>query len=191
VPKSSLATSTDTFSQSVPGRLVLLTCTPCDLAAAVVLRDRVSETELRRFLRAELATFKVPARIVEVARLPRSTGGKVERGELAAVLAASIQPAKDPPIGREETEVARIFADVLKAPVVGREDNFFDLGGESLSAMQVLAAVEATLGVPVALEVLFDHPTVSAFAAAILRDASLDATHRGPGAILGKIERRR
>jgi acyl-coenzyme A synthetase/AMP-(fatty) acid ligase/acyl carrier protein len=162
-----------------------------DLAAAVVLRDRVSESELRRFLREGLATFKIPARIVEVARLPRGSGGKVERGELAALVAASIQPAKDPPIGREETEVARIFADVLKASVVGREDNFFDLGGESLSAMQVLAAVEATLRVPVAPELLFDHPTVSEFAAAILRDTRLDATHRGPGAILGKIERRR
>ena len=162
-----------------------------DLAAAVVLRDRVSESELRRFLRAGLATFKIPARIVDVARLPRGTGGKVERSKLAALVAASIQPVKEPPIGREETEVARIFADVLKAPAVGREDNFFDLGGESLSAMQVLAAVEAALGVPVGLEVLFDHPTVSEFTAAILRDTRSDATHRGPGAILGKIERRR
>lgn len=162
-----------------------------DLAAAVVLRDRVSESELRRFLRVGLATFKIPARIIDVARLPRGTGGKVDRSELGALVAASVQPGKEPPIGREETEVARIFADVLKAPAVGRKANFFDLGGESLSAMHVLAAVEAALGVSLAVDVLFDHPTVSEFAAQILRGTRSDAAHRGPGAVLGKIERRR
>jgi acyl carrier protein len=160
-----------------------------DLAAAVVLRDTVSESELRRFLCAGLATFKIPARIIDVARLPRGPSGKIDRSELAALVARTIQQS-EPPIGREETEIARIFADVLKTPAVGRRDNFFDLGGDSLSATHVLTAVDAALGVSVGIEMLFDCPTVSEFAAAIVRSAPADAAQPLPR-VLGKIERRR
>ena len=162
-----------------------------DLAAAVVLRDPVSEGELRRFLRAGLATFKIPTRIVDVAQLPRGASGKLARSELADLVAASVQPSSEPPIGREETEVARIFADVLKAPGVGRRDNFFDLGGDSLSATHVLAAVDAALGVSVQVEVLFDCPTVSEFAAAIGERKRSQCSASPRRTVLGKIERRR
>ena len=66
-----------------------------DLAAAVVLRNSVSESELRRFLRAGLATYKIPARIVALRQLPRSAAGKVDRGELAALVAATVQSSND------------------------------------------------------------------------------------------------
>jgi acyl carrier protein len=154
-----------------------------------VLRDRVGESELRRFLRAGLAAFKIPTRIVDVAQLPRGASGKLARSELAALVATTIGRCNEPPVGREETEIARIFADVLKAPSVGRRDNFFDLGGDSLSAMNALAAVDATLGVSVRLEVLFDCPTVSEFAAAI-GERKRSSAHPAQMA-LGKIERRR
>jgi acyl carrier protein len=160
-----------------------------DLAAAVVLRDTVSESELRRFLRAGLATFKVPTRIIDVARLPRGSSGKIDRSELAALVNQTIQQS-EPPIGREETEIARIFADVLKTPTVGRRDNFFDLGGDSLSATHVLTAVDAALGVSIGMDVLFDCPTVSEFAAAIAHSAPTGVRHPLPR-VLGKIERRR
>jgi len=139
-----------------------------DLAAAVVLRHRVSESELRGFLRGQLPMFKIPTRIIDVAELPRGSTSKVNRTELAALVAATIGAGnEEAPLGREEIEIARIFLDVLKAPCVGRQSNFFDLGGDSLSAMHVLTAVDAALGVSVTPEVLFDHPTVSEFAAAI------------------------
>jgi acyl carrier protein len=139
-----------------------------DLAAAVVLRDRVGESELRSFLRGQLPAFKIPTRIIDVAELPRWSTSKVNRTELAALVAATVGPRnEEAPLGREEIMVARIFADVLKAPRVGRQSNFFDLGGDSLSAMHVLTAVDAALGVSVMPEVLFHHPTVSEFAAAI------------------------
>ncbi|MGH8714229.1 MAG: non-ribosomal peptide synthetase [Casimicrobiaceae bacterium] len=161
-----------------------------DVAAAVVLRDRVSEGELRRFLRGGLAAYKIPARIIEVAQLPRGSTGKVDRNELAALVAGTAQRINEPPAGREESEIARIFAEVLKAPAVGREDNFFDLGGDSMSAMHVLAAVEAALGVSVGIELLFDCPTVSEFAAAVGDGGRPGGTGPAP-ATLGKVERRR
>ena len=160
-----------------------------DLAAAVVLRDNVSEGELRRFLRASLATFKIPTRIIDVARLPRGSSGKIDRSELEALVARTIQQS-EPPLGREETEIARIFAEVLKVPAVGRRANFFDLGGDSLSATHVITAVDAALGASVSLEMLFDCPTVSEFAAAVARSVPRGMYPAAPR-VLGKIERRR
>jgi acyl-CoA synthetase (AMP-forming)/AMP-acid ligase II/acyl carrier protein len=138
-----------------------------DLTAAVVLRERVSERDLLRFLHANLAAFKIPTNIVELAQLPRGSAGKINRTELAGILEQTARVKYEPPVSREEIEIARIFSDVLQAPSVGRRNHFFDLGGDSLRGMRVLAAVDATLGVSVTLEVLFDHPTVSEFAAAI------------------------
>jgi len=160
-----------------------------DVAAAVVLRDRVGASELRHFLRGSLAAFKIPSRIVEVPALPRGDGGKVARGELAALVATMADPGDEPPIGREETEIARIFSDVLRAPRVGRRDSFFDLGGDSLSAANVLTALDAALGVSVSLEVLFDAPTVCELAAALRDRARLDGAHSETKA-QPKIERR-
>ncbi len=160
-----------------------------ELAAAVVLRDRVSESDLRRFLRTGLAAFKIPARIIEVAQLPRGSAGKIARSELAALAASATQPKKESPIGRDEAEIARIFAEVLAGPVVGRHDNFFDLGGDSLSAMRVLQAVDASLGASIEIAALFECPTVSELAA-LIGDSKHERTARGGSQALGKIERR-
>jgi acyl carrier protein len=122
--------------------------------------------------------------------LPRGASGKLARSELAALVAATIGQGNEPPIGRDETEIARIFADVLKATSVGRRDNFFDLGGDSLSAMNALTAVAAALGVSVRLEVLFDCPTVSELATAIGERKRSSGANPAP-TNLGKIERRR
>ena len=140
-----------------------------DVAAAVVLRKAASvrESELRRHARGQLAAFKVPARIIEVDRLPRGSLGKVDRVELAK-MAEQQGPARfEPPQRGEEAELARIFTETLDAPIVGRQDSFFDLGGDSLRGVRVLASVEETFGVAVTLDLLFDHPTLAAFAAEI------------------------
>jgi acyl-CoA synthetase (AMP-forming)/AMP-acid ligase II/acyl carrier protein len=160
-----------------------------DLAAAVVLRDPVPESELRRFLRDGLAAFKIPTRIVEVPELPRGSAGKVDRALLAGLVARAAGAGTEPPIGRDEAEVARIFSDVLEVPGVGRRGNFFELGGDSLNAVRVLAAVDATLGVAVTLDALFDHPTVLEFAAAI-GDCARVQVAQPEAPARSKIERR-
>lgn len=152
-----------------------------DLAAAVVLRDPVSEHELRRFLRDGLAAFKIPTRIVEVAELPRGLGGKITRAELAGLVGGTAQRRSESPrIGHEDAEIARIFADVLGVPGVRSEDNFFELGGDSLSASRVVTAVEAAFGVVVTPDVLLDHPTVSELAAAISDSARAHVAQPAP-----------
>jgi acyl-CoA synthetase (AMP-forming)/AMP-acid ligase II len=140
-----------------------------DLGAAVVLRDRgnVTERELRRFARAHLAAFKVPTRIIAVPELPRGSLGKVNRAEVAKIAQRLAPTAFVPPADRDEAEIARIFAEVLAVPSVGRMDNFFDLGGDSLRGMAVLVSVDAAFGVSATFDLLLDRPCVAEFAAGI------------------------
>jgi acyl carrier protein len=137
------------------------------VAAAVVLRTAgsISANELRSHVRSRLAAYKVPARIVEVEQLPRNSLGKVDRRALAKL--AGVQIDFDPPAGPCEIRIAQIFADVLKVARVGRNDSFFDLGGDSLRAMRVLASVEEAFAVSASLDLLFDHPTAAEFAVGV------------------------
>ncbi|MGH7562440.1 MAG: amino acid adenylation domain-containing protein, partial [Gemmatimonadales bacterium] len=79
---------------------------------------------------------------------------------------ASLAPmlTTDDPV---ETEIARLWGEVLKRDRVGREDNFFALGGHSLSAIRLLGRVSKTFGVRLPIRALFDAPTVGGFAALV------------------------
>ena len=72
----------------------------------------------------------------------------------------------EPPVGETETRLAAIWADVLKIDRVGRHDNFFDLGGNSLLAVQLLLGLQQFLpGESMPLTALLESPTVERFAA--------------------------
>jgi len=153
-----------------------------DVAAAVVVRDGASATdaELRQFVRGRLSASKVPGRILAVDMLPRGALGKVNRIELAILASRTSPVTQEPPRDRNEEEIAAIFAEVLEIAEVGRQDGFFECGGDSLRGMRVLARVEEAFGVCVTLDVLFDHPRVAEFAAAVAVLAA-QALRPGPG----------
>ncbi|WP_410573293.1 type I polyketide synthase [Amycolatopsis sp. cmx-4-61] len=71
------------------------------------------------------------------------------------------------PRGELETDIAGVWGEFLGIDAVGAHDPFFDLGGNSLVGMAMVAALEKRLGRPIAPAVLFGHPTVAAFAAAL------------------------
>jgi acyl carrier protein len=125
-----------------------------DVAAAVVLTGKrpATESELRDFVRARLAAFKVPTRIYAVPELPRGPLGKVRRGELARIARRYDPTEYVPPRDPEEAEIVRIFADVLGLERIGAEDNFFQLGGDSLRGTRVIARLEASFGVTVSAD---------------------------------------
>jgi amino acid adenylation domain-containing protein len=83
-----------------------------------------------------------------------------------ALAPPQLQPERgyEAPQGEVETELARIWAEVLKLERVGRHDNFFELGGHSLAAVRVGAAVQQTLGMQLTLAQLFGQPTLATLA---------------------------
>ena len=130
-----------------------------DVVAVVVRRIGASltETELRAFALSRLAAFKVPRRVVFVEQIPTGPTGKVQRIGLAGKLglqslafaqsgAAAAYAAPSTPA---ELAIAEVWREVLEIERVGLFDNFFELGGDSLAGEEVIAQVEARLGVTI------------------------------------------
>ena len=110
----------------------------------------------------------VPSRIVFLDSLPYNKGNKIDREALRQYFL----PVRDDKKGEEprtETEMllADIWAEILELPDISRDDDFFNLGGDSLSGAIVAAQVYAALGVELSLGAIADHPTVPTLAAFI------------------------
>ena len=143
--------------------------TSARLTAWVVVEPgpAASVVGLRRLLRKRLPGYMVPTTIVLLDRLPRSSRGKLERSRLPVPPAG--RPALDvpyaPPEGPVEQAVASAFARVLDAGPVGRHDAFFDLGGDSLQAAEVMTRLAADLGRELPLAVFVEAETPAELAA--------------------------
>ena len=149
-----------------------------DVAAALVPAAGAAPqaAELRAFLLARLAPYKVPASFFFVDALPVNSSGKVRRDELTALAAARAAAAgADAPVGETEHRIAAIVGWLLDATSVPRDASFFALGGDSLAAARVMARVSRSFGIEVTVDLLFRHPSVAELASAVdaLAEAAL------------------
>jgi acyl-CoA synthetase (AMP-forming)/AMP-acid ligase II len=140
-----------------------------DLAAAVVARAGavLEEAALRAHLFARVAPHKVPSRILVVDAIPKGATGKVQRTRLHEALAARLEQAWVAPRDGLEAAIAECFAQVLGRGPIGARDNFFALGGDSLSGARAVARLNASLDAGLRVEALFRHPSPEQLAAAI------------------------
>ncbi|HEV7516915.1 MAG TPA: amino acid adenylation domain-containing protein, partial [Thermoanaerobaculia bacterium] len=138
--------------------------------------DRAADlpADLRRHLAASLPAHMVPAAWVILPGLPLTANGKVDRQALLGItpepgLAGEGEGPMEIVMPSTPTEeaVAAIWCEVLGVERVGRADDFFLLGGHSLSATRVLSRLHRDLGVTLALAALFEHTTLADLAAVI------------------------
>jgi amino acid adenylation domain-containing protein len=130
---------------------------------------------LRKQLEDCLPEYMVPVAYVRMERFPLSPNGKLARAALPppdAVAYAS--PAYEPPEGELEQILAQIWMELLGVERVGREDNFFQLGGHSLVAVQLVSRIKDRLMVDVSLQDVFADPRLSSVASRVL--SRIDAT---------------
>ncbi|GBG35928.1 hypothetical protein NJB14197_41400 [Mycobacterium montefiorense] len=113
---------------------------------------------VRQRLAARLPEYMVPAQIVVLEEFPLTSSGKIDSKALPTPLFAATPFAA--PHGETEQLIAGIYAQVLGIERVGVEDSFFDLGGDSLSAMRVIATINAALDVHLAVRTMFYAPSV-------------------------------
>jgi acyl carrier protein len=107
----------------------------------------------------------IPTAWVVLPALPLTPNGKLDRQRLPAPDSnAFSHQIYEAPQGETEILLARLWAEVLKLESVGRHDNFFDLGGHSLRATQLLSRVRAAFRVDIPLRRLFEIPTLTGFA---------------------------
>ena len=118
-------------------------------------------------IRAELAerlpTYMVPAAVVAVETMPLTVNGKLDTRALPAPEYVGTDQYRAPDNAIEEI-LAGIYAQVLGLERVGIDDSFFDLGGDSLSAMRVIAAINAGLDANLSVRALFEAPTIAELA---------------------------
>jgi len=123
---------------------------------------RQSAAELRGLLAQQLPEYMVPAAYVTLDRLPLTPNGKLNRRALPS--AQWTQEAYREPRSPEEQILCQIFAEVLGLERIGIDDNFFQSGGHSLIATQVVSRVRTRLHVEIDLKRIFESPTVAELA---------------------------
>jgi len=138
------------------------------LVGYVVPHQRPGPTAdaLRAFLRERLPEYMVPSAFVEREALPRTRNGKVDVGALPA---PELQPAARSaayvaPRNELETQLARIWCEVLGVERVGVDDNFFELGGDSILSIQIVTR-SGRAGIELSPRQVFQNPTVARLAA--------------------------
>jgi acyl-coenzyme A synthetase/AMP-(fatty) acid ligase/acyl carrier protein len=145
------------------------------LVGYVVAQEPGQEPEpadLRTYLRERLPEYMVPAIWLLLESLPLTPNGKIDRQKLPAPEQTPDETAGYvPPSTELEATLVTIWEQILGVQHIGTRDNFFDLGGHSLKATQVMARVQQTLSVRVPLSNLFGDPTVAGLAHIIERIA--------------------
>ncbi|MFM8305142.1 MAG: AMP-binding protein [Actinomycetota bacterium] len=142
-----------------------------EVGAAVVLEANATVTapQLRRYAAERLAPYKVPRRVVAVDEIPRGATGKLDRTGLADRLGFTASTRAAPgaaPADDLEREIAAIWQRVLGDDELPSIDaDFFDLGGDSLHATELLLDLERAFGRPLPATVFFDGATVRRMAA--------------------------
>jgi acyl-CoA synthetase (AMP-forming)/AMP-acid ligase II/acyl carrier protein len=177
-----------------------------DVVAFVVLRAGVEcdERELLGFCEDRLGHFKTPTRIQFVEDLPKGPSGKVQRlrlleqiaksdasGLAAAPMGFALGRGSDQKPGEVasslpasiERVIADIWAEVLKVPRVGADDNFFALGGDSLMAIQCVSRLRDKIAVRLTLTDFFENATV-AEQAALIRERHATASRLSDHSLL-------
>uniref|UniRef100_UPI0035E3D90D non-ribosomal peptide synthetase n=2 Tax=Gordonia paraffinivorans TaxID=175628 RepID=UPI0035E3D90D len=127
------------------------------LAAYLVTSEDVSDEELRDFIGRQLPSYMIPASITRIDELPMTPVGKLDKAALPEPIVGSVEHVE--PETDKERVIAEVFAEVLGIEDVSVTESFFDLGGNSLSATQVVTRVHER-GLPLELRWLFTDPTV-------------------------------
>jgi amino acid adenylation domain-containing protein len=144
------------------------------VAYVVTEHTDVPHGDLRDFLLQRLPATMVPGVITKIATLPRTPSGKIDRAGLKTLATGAQAPASDVALGLEQ-EIAAEWRRVLRLPQVDVGANFFELGGESVKAMELIAALQQRFPTDVPmLALFFEEPTVAALARAIQDTSSRD-----------------
>ncbi|MCB0941189.1 MAG: amino acid adenylation domain-containing protein, partial [Mycobacterium sp.] len=135
--------------------------------------------EIRTRLGERLPAYMVPAAIVVMDALPLTVNGKLDRRALPAPEYQNAAKYRAPQSAVEQV-IADIYAQVLGLAQVGADDSFFEIGGDSISAMRLIAAVNTALDVELGVRAVFETPTVAGLSRQIDAGAGESGPTHGP-----------
>ncbi|WP_157656494.1 non-ribosomal peptide synthetase, partial [Burkholderia ubonensis] len=150
------------------------------LAAYVKGSASLSVPDLRAFLAGKLPDYMVPSDIFPIAEFPLNANGKLDRPALLAMEAAAApDDAADLDATPIQRELVRIWRDVLDNPAVDLAGRFFDYGGDSLQAMQLVSRIWSSFSVEIGIDAIFELQTISAVSDLIEASSPLSGSMAG------------
>lgn len=165
-----------------------------ELVAYFVL-DSTTDAEshvpkFRSYLQEKLPEYMIPATFVRLDALPLTAHGKVDRKALPAPeQKGKLQPeTMAPPTTPIEKELALIWCEVLGVAAAGRHDNFFDRGGHSILAIQLMAKLEQHFARSLPVSALFQRPTIAQLGELLEQERGMAENQTSPEAPLVLIK---
>ena len=140
-----------------------------ELVAYLVSESVLDISSLRSYLGGLLPAYLIPSHFVQVDAIPLTSNGKADRKQLAAAGGLSLDSgtAYIAPRNVTEEQVAQIWAEVLEKAQVGIRDDFFDLGGDSIKILRMMAGLRRELGVEVPIAEVYRNSTIEGLMAHI------------------------
>jgi amino acid adenylation domain-containing protein len=146
------------------------------LGYVVAQGKELTGEELREYLKQEVPDYMVPQAIAVLSKFPLTANGKIDRAALPEPQTAQAQRAYIAPRNETEQKIAAIWAEVLRRGLntISIDDNFFDLGGHSLMATQVVSRIRERFALEIPMRAMFDRPTIARLGEAVMQahDAS-------------------
>jgi amino acid adenylation domain-containing protein len=121
----------------------------------------------KNYLKEKLPYYMVPDAFIHLQEFPLSPNGKIDRSKLPDPVLAPKQETYLAPSTEVERKLVTIWQDVLKRNKIGITDNFFEIGGQSLKAMQIVSRVNTDLQATITIKEIFNYPVIQKLAAII------------------------
>jgi len=138
------------------------------LHAWVAASGTLTQATLLTALNERLPDYMVPAGVTLLPELPLTATGKIDARALPEPLAMSLAaPPSRAVLSALEQQLRELWQQALGRPEIGPQDNFFDLGGDSLAALEILGTMEQKLGRSLSLQLVTQHPTIEDMARAL------------------------
>ena len=126
--------------------------------------ESLTVSEVREHLLVELPDYMVPAWFIELDRIPLTPNGKVDRDALPQPTQDKIMPGAEysAPANETEQKMSIIWQEILGIERIGRENDFFECGGNSIMAAQCIARIREVFNVDISLRKVFERPSLKA-----------------------------
>ncbi|TVX91666.1 non-ribosomal peptide synthetase/type I polyketide synthase [Paenibacillus agilis] len=154
---------------------------PAMLCAYYLSEQEIPVTELKAHLSKQLPSYMIPTYFVHKTELPHNNSGKIDRNALkkdVQFLAADSHADYIPPTTEMESVIAAAWQETLSIPQVSLDDNFFDIGGNSLTLIQLHNKLRKRLSVDFSITLFFQHPTIRLLAEHFTKEETETITNR-------------
>ena len=161
------------------------------LCAYFVAGKKVDLPELKAYLTNELPNYMIPAKLIPLASIPLTANQKIDRQKLAMIESSQADDKKAliKPKTKDEKIVAAIWKDILAIDEVGLDDNFFDLGGNSLDMIKLSTKLTATFKREISVILLFRYTTISGIVSYLNQEGAGDVLQDRSATIKSRSER--